>query len=74
MLERIIEILSQYSDYDKSKINRDTSLVLDLGLSSLDVLKIVLKLEEEFNVEFEEDELQDLTTVGDLEDYIVNLQ
>lgn len=74
MLEKIIEILAKYSEVDKSQINRDSSLAVDLGLTSLDVLRIVMDLEEEFGVEFDEDEIADLITISDLEEYIKKLK
>lgn len=74
MLDKIIDILSGYSECDKSEITRDSSLVVDLGLTSLDVLKVVVNLEEEFGIEFDEDEVAEITTVGDLEDCIKKLQ
>lgn len=70
MLEKIIDILAKYSEVDKSQINRDSSLAVDLGLTSLDVLRIVMDLEEEFGIEFDEDEIADLITISDLEEYI----
>ena len=70
MLEKIIEIIAKYSEVDKAQINRDSSLAVDLGLTSLDVLKIAVDLEEEFGMEFEEDEIADLITISDLEEYI----
>ena len=70
MQDRIIEILSKYSECDKSSITKETSLVVDLGLTSLDILKLVMDLEEEFGVEFDEDEIADLITISDLEEYI----
>ena len=73
MLDKIIDTLSKHTTFDKSKMTRDTSLVMDLGLTSLDVMKIVLDLEEEFDIEFPEDELLNITTLGELEDCIKGL-
>ena len=74
MLDKIIDILSGYSECDKSEITRDSSLVVDLRLSSLDFLKIVMDLEEEFGIDFDEDEVAEITTVGDIEDCVKRLQ
>lgn len=73
MLQKIIDILAKYSKYDKSKINRETSLAIDLGLTSLEVVQIVLELENEYGVEFDEDKLESVTTVGDIEDLIKSI-
>ncbi|MBE5830329.1 MAG: acyl carrier protein [Butyrivibrio sp.] len=70
MFEKIVDILSEHTEYDKSKMNRDTSLLMDLGLNSLEVVKIVMELEEEFEIEFSEEDLPRITTLGELEDLI----
>jgi acyl carrier protein len=73
MLDKIINVLSKYSEYDKSKITRDTTFVMDMGLNSIDVMKIVLELEDEFDIEFPEEDLLNITTIGELEDEIKEL-
>ena len=74
MREKIIEIILKYTENDNVSIDADTSLVTDLGLTSLDILKISMNLEEEFGIEFDEDEVAEITTLGDLEDCIKRLQ
>lgn len=74
MRDKIIEIISKYSEEENVTIDENTSLVTDLGLTSLDILKISMNLEEEFGIEFDEDEVADITTVGDLEECIKRLQ
>jgi acyl carrier protein len=74
MREKIIEIILKYAENDNVSIDADTSLVTDLGLTSLDILKISMNLEEEFGIEFDEDEVAEITTLGDLEDCIKRLQ
>lgn len=70
MFEKIVDILSEHTEYDKSKMNRDTTLLMDLGLNSLEVVKIVMELEEEFEIEFSEEDLPGINTLGELEDLI----
>lgn len=70
MFEKIVDILSEHTEYDKSKMNRDTTLLMDLGLNSLEIVKIVMELEEEFEIEFSEEDLPRITTLGELEDLI----
>ena len=50
------------------KINSDTKLVTDLGLSSVGTLYMVIAIEETFNVEFDTD--KPFTTVGEVVDFI----
>ena len=46
MLDRIIELLSKHTKYDKAKMNRDTSLVRDLDLNSIEVMQMMLELQK----------------------------
>ena len=54
--------------YEKS-INENTSFA-DLGADSLDLFQIISALEEEFDIEFEGDDAEDIKTVGEAIDYI----
>jgi acyl carrier protein len=42
----------------------------DLGADSLDVVELVMALEEEFDIEISDDELEKIRTVQDTIDYI----
>ena len=66
MFERTVELLSEFVDADPSDITEDTALVDDLGLSSLDVIKIVSAFEDEFDVEIPDRIIPTLHTVGDV--------
>jgi acyl carrier protein len=39
----------------------------DLGLDSIDLVEVMMKLEEEFKIEFTNDEMLSLKTVADLQ-------
>ena len=73
MFDKIVELLADYTEFDASKMTRDTNLIMDLELTSLDVVKLVLDFEDEFDIEIPEEEIETLTTIGDLEDCIKNL-
>ncbi len=70
MLEKIIEILSEYTEADKEHITAESSLAADLELSSLDIMSVVLAFEEEFGIEIPDQVIKDFTTVGDLAEYL----
>jgi acyl carrier protein len=44
--------------------------VADLGLSSLDVINVVVAFEDEFGIEIPDQIIKDLTTVGDIVRYL----
>ena len=51
-------------------------LAEDLGADSLDLFELVTNLEEEYNIEIPAEELENLTTVGKVIDYLksVNIE
>ena len=55
---------------DLSSLDEGSSLVNDLGLSSVGVLYIVIAIEEFFGIEFENVGFGDFATIGDVVDYI----
>lgn len=68
--EKIIEILAEHLEQDKSKITLESSIVDDLGADSLDVVDIVKDIEDEFSVEIPESEIENMKTVGDIVSFI----
>lgn len=70
MLERIIEIAEETLNLDGSMINEDTSLKEDLGVDSLDLFELVMALEEEYGLEIPTEDLEKLSTVGSLIEYL----
>ena len=66
MLERIRDILVEFVEVPKESITEDTTLVGDLGLSSLDVMDVVLAFEEEFEVEIPDRKVLEIVNVSDM--------
>ena len=52
------------------EITRETSFKDDLDADSLDLFELVMALEEEFGVEIPAEELEQITTVGAVIDYL----
>jgi acyl carrier protein len=49
---------------DAAQVTPEASFADDLGADSLDLVELVMALEETFDIEVAEDELKDITTVG----------
>lgn len=71
MTDRVIAMLAEYTEIEKRDISRDTSLVGDLGLSSLDIINIAVLFEEEFDTEIPDRKASEFVTVGDVADYLM---
>ena len=70
MFDRTVEILKEYIDNADIEITRDSALVDDLALSSLEVINIVAAFEDEFDIEVPDRVIPTLRTVGDIVDYL----
>lgn len=70
MLEKVKKILLDYTEVPASEITLETDLVKDLDLNSLDVVNIVVAFEDEFDIEIPDRAIKNLTTVGDIVNYL----
>jgi acyl carrier protein len=57
---------------DPSKITPEASFGDDLDADSLDLVELVMKLEEEFDVSVDESELENITTVGEAYELVMS--
>ena len=70
VLEKIKKILSEQFSVAEDKITMDTDIAQDLGADSLDVVDILMSLEDEFEIEIPDEDVENVKTVGQLVDYI----
>lgn len=70
VLEKVKAILSEQFDVEEDKITPETSIINDLGADSLDVVDLLMSIEDEFEIEVPDDEIENLKTVGALVAYI----
>lgn len=66
MEDKIIGILADTSGVPAEKINRETQLVGDLGMSSFDLADIVVRVEEEYGIHIPDERFPELQTVEDV--------
>lgn len=69
MFEKTVSILEEFCEAE-CEITKDSALVDDLGLSSLDVINIVSEFENEFDIEIPDRVIPTLRTVGDIVAYL----
>ena len=70
MLEKIIEVVSEFSKVDKERISEDTNIA-ELGVDSLTMIKIIMELEHVFGVSFDDEEIVESRTAYDLYENIL---
>ena len=74
MLEKIKEIAADSLGVDVNTMTAATSFKEDLGADSLDLCEMVMALEEEFEVEIPTEDLENIKTIGDVENYLQSRQ
>lgn len=70
VFEKVKEILCEQLDVEEEKVTLEASLTDDLGADSLDLVDLVMSLEEEFDVEFPDEDVENVKTVGDIVKYV----
>lgn len=74
MFEKVKEIIADQLSVDAEGITLETTFQEDLGADSLDLFQMIMALEEEFGVEISNDEVEKLSTVGDIIAYVEKLK
>ncbi len=72
VFEKIRTILAEQLEVDAEEISLDTNIADDLGADSLDVVELLMSIEDEFDVEIPDEEIENLKSVGDVVEYIQN--
>jgi len=72
--EKIRQIIAEQLGKNESEITMETSFTDDLGADSLDLFQIISELEDAFDMEFNQDDLDKVRTVGDAVNYIQSAQ
>lgn len=62
-------IIDQLSISDADMVTIDTTLE-DLGADSLDLVEVIMAIEDEFDVQIKDEDLETIKSVGDLINYI----
>ena len=70
MLEKIRDILKDYTEVPAEKITPQSHFRNDLGLNSLDVVNVVVAFEDEFGIEIDDDDISSMVRVEDAIRYI----
>ena len=74
IFETVKQITAEQLDIDENEITLETSFVDDLNADSLDIVKLMMALEEEFDLEISEEDAEKITTVNDVVIYISEIQ
>lgn len=72
VLEKVKEIVAVQFNVDEDELTAETSFKDTLNADSLDLVELIMALEDEFGMDVEDDEVEEIVTIGDVVDYINN--
>lgn len=72
MKDRVFNVISEYCG--NKDIKEDMNFTEDLGLNSLDLVELVVRFEDEFDVEISDRDFHKFMKVSDVIDYLENIE
>jgi acyl carrier protein len=67
---RICALVADQLGVDIAEITPEASILDDLGADSLDVVELVMSLEDAFDIEVPDEEVESMRTIGDIQQYV----
>lgn len=64
------EVLVEKLQVEADTVTEDANLFDDLGLDSIDLMTVVMAIEERFDIEVPDEELEDVTTISQAADLL----
>ena len=62
----IIQALAEEAEYDPEKLTPELLITDDLGLDSLNLVQLVLDIENEFEIEMSDEDIENIKSVQDV--------
>lgn len=74
MFEKVKEIIASELGVEEDKITLGSTFKDDLGADSLDLFQMVMSIEDEYGIEIPTEDLEKMSTVGDIVKYLEDKQ
>ncbi len=68
--EKIKELIAKQLGIEASEISDQADLVNDLGADSLDIIQMLISLEREFSIVFNDEQIKKIKTIGDVIEFV----
>ncbi len=72
VLQKVTKIIAEKLGVSESEVKETSNLTEDLNADSLDLVDLVMAVEENFAVKIQDSDLEKISTVKDVVDYIVS--
>ncbi|WP_291579814.1 acyl carrier protein [Clostridium sp. UBA6640] len=68
--EKVKKIIADQLGLEEAEVTLNSTFSDDLGVDSLELFEVIISLEEEFNIEIPNEEIEDIKDVKGIVDYI----
>ncbi|MEN6331947.1 MAG: acyl carrier protein [Smithella sp.] len=68
--EKVIKLVMEQLDVTLDECVLEASFIDDLGADSLDLVELIMEMEEVFDLEIEDEELEKIRTIKDVVDFL----
>lgn len=70
IFERVKELIAEQMCIDANSISIDSDIIKDLGADSLDIVEMLMKIEEEWDIVVDDSEVEGLKTISGVVKFI----
>jgi len=70
IFEKVKKLIASELNIKEDEIKLESSLTQDLGADSLDAVELIMAIEEEFDVQVNDEEAQNIRTVNDIVSFL----
>ena len=74
IFEKVKGIIVEQLGVDENLVTKEATFVDDLSADSLDIVELVMGIEEKFEIQIPDEAAEKIVTVGDVVDYLLNIQ
>ena len=74
IVAKVKEIIVEELGVEESEVTPEASFIEDLGADSLDTVELIMKFEEEFDIDIADEDAEKLTTVGKAIEYLQSVK
>ena len=69
IFDRISNLIKEQLHNEKIEVTVKTNIQEDLGIDSIALMEFIITLEDEFNLNIPDEDVEDIQTMGELVDY-----
>jgi len=70
IFKKLKKVINDILDIEEDKISLESNFLEDFGADSLDIVEMVMAIEEEFNLEIPDEDVEKVLSVNDVINYI----